>query len=205
MNICPKRVHWCFQIILEIELELEYSCSSNIWFYRGPFVQYGVQRNVSYITFSTKKTTMFYFGKYDIFSLSPKYLFWKYLFWKIGYIFPVPRSVRFFWTQLWSRTLLGCCPLSIPKQLFSFFGIHIPRPANFTSQICSECELLSQGALMHQRIFANSLHVQHIFILMRKSIYFSLVSLPSDHASADAMFFLPLGLFSCMPSVNGAR
>lgn len=43
------------------------------------------------------------------------------------------------------------------------------------------------GTLMCPRISASSLHVQHICILMRSSIHFSLASLPCDHAPADGV------------------
>lgn len=104
-----------------------------------------------------------------------------------GDVFFLYRIRSFFWTQplAWDPWDLVPC-LSLGSLILSVRFTPTFLPPTLTSQRHPGWAT-GTGALMHQRISASFLRIQHICIWRRSSIHFSLVSLPWDHAPVDGV------------------
>ena len=153
-----------------IRLELEPSCSADAWLRQGLFSLY--RGRLAPQIFLPKPLEGVILQKGDIFFLWPD---WQLLDTAPGLRSPV------FLQAAWS-------PLRD----------YLPAPT-VISQRCPG-QAAGAGTLMCPRISASSLHVQHICILMRSSVHFSLASLPCDHAPADGVLFAAGSVF-----VNATR
>lgn len=146
-----------------IRLELEPSCSADAWLHQGLFTLH--RGRLAPQIFLPKPLAGVILQKGDIFFLWPD---WQLLLDTA----PGLRS-------------LGLGPLSFSRQPGPLYAIYLPTHTVISQRRPGRAA--GAGTLMCPRISASSLRVQHICILMRSSIHFSLASLPCDHAPADGV------------------